>query len=145
MPDIRPLSARDIAAVQDSFARVAPQADALARDFYVRLFAANPEVRSLFPADMAPQRDKLVATLAYVVRGLHDFASIEKAVRDLGVRHRGYRAVPAHYKAVGIALLDSLGAVLGPRWTPELADAWKTVYKSLASTMIDAAAARGAA
>ena len=140
----RALTPTQIAAIQDSFTRIAPRADALATQFYDDLFRANPQVRALFPGDMTAQKEKLVSTLAYVVRGLSDIARIEKAVRDLGVRHRGYKAEPAHYDAVGVALLGALEAQLGPRWTPELKTAWAAAYEFLAKTMLDAAGRKAA-
>lgn len=140
----RPLTSAQVAVVQDSFTRIAPKADALAAEFYRRLFAAAPAVRALFPDDMTGQREKLVSTLAFVVRGLSDFSAIEKTVRELGVRHRGYKAEPQHYEVVGAALLATLQSNLGERWTPELREAWTAAFKALADTMIDAAHGRGA-
>ncbi|MEM1267440.1 MAG: globin family protein [Pseudomonadota bacterium] len=139
-----PLTKSEVAAIQGSFARLVPKADDLAREFYDRLFRDNPSVRSLFPSDMTSQREKLVSTLAFVVRGLGDISQIEDAVKSLGVRHRGYKAVPDHYMAVGAALLATLEARLGSLWTPELAQAWKKAYGVVAKTMIDAANNRAA-
>lgn len=136
------LTRSQVAAIQDSFTRIAPKAGQVATDFYKNLFTAHPEVRALFPDDMAAQKEKLVGTLAYVVKGLGNVSDIQKAVRDLGVRHRGYRATPKHYEAVGAALLTTLQTHLGPKWTPELKDAWATAYQFLSTTMIEAAAAR---
>ncbi|MCI4665639.1 MAG: globin domain-containing protein [Neomegalonema sp.] len=133
------LSPKQVALVQDSFSRLAPKADVVAGKFYDALFRAHPDVRALFPADMTEQKEKLISTLAFVVRGLGDVAQIQKAVRDLGVRHRGYKASPAHYNAVGAALLSTLGDMLGPRWTVDLKDAWTAAYKLIAKTMIEAA------
>ena len=43
-----------------SFAAVLPTADATAARFYDNLFAADPPLRALFPADLKAQRAKLV-------------------------------------------------------------------------------------
>ena len=62
--------------VQQSFAKVAPIADQAAIIFYDRLFEVAPAVKALFPADLAEQRTKLMATLAAVVNGLSKIESI---------------------------------------------------------------------
>ncbi len=56
--------------VRDSFAAVAPRAEEAAAAFYERLFALDPALRAMFPADLAGQRRKLVAALAAAVSGL---------------------------------------------------------------------------
>jgi nitric oxide dioxygenase len=50
--------------VRTSFALVVPIQDAIAALFYDRLFAARPELRRLFPADLSGQKQKLMALLA---------------------------------------------------------------------------------
>ena len=67
--------------VQESFARVAPIADQAAAIFYDRLFAVAPQVKAMFPTDMTEQRKKLMATLAVVVDGLSNLASVLPAAR----------------------------------------------------------------
>jgi hemoglobin-like flavoprotein len=50
--------------VQDTFATIVPIADDAAALFYRRLFEIDPSLRGMFPEDIAPQRKKLVQTLA---------------------------------------------------------------------------------
>src|SRR5438309_8080822 len=83
--------------VQQSFAKVAPISETAASLFYDRLFEVAPSVKAMFPADMAEQRKKLMATLAVVVNGLADLESILPAARALAIRHVGYGAKPEHY------------------------------------------------
>ena len=45
---------------------ILPLADTYALLFYERFFALEPEVRPLFPDDMAAQRQKLMETLALI-------------------------------------------------------------------------------
>src|SRR5262245_35514031 len=99
--------------VQDSFAKIAPISDRAADLFYGRLFSMAPQVRLLFPDDMAEQRRKLMATLAVVVNGLGQFDTILPAASALAKRHVGYGAEPAHYSVVGEALLWTLERGLG--------------------------------
>ena len=134
------LSNSQIAAVQESFLRVAPRAEELVHDFYSRLFRAHPCVRALFSDDMTEQRSKLIETLSFVVSGLSNVETITNAVRELGVRHSDYGAEPAHYDAVGEALLGALAAFLGPRWTDETREGWTAAYQLVAATMLEGAA-----
>ena len=87
--------------VQESFAKVAPISEAAAVLFYDRLFEIAPSVKAMFPADMTEQRKKLMATLAVVVNGLGNLASILPAASALAKRHVSYGAKPAHYPVVG--------------------------------------------
>lgn len=133
------LTAHDVKLIQDSFARVAPHADDVAKTFYAKLFEIAPDARGLFRSNMAEQREKLIATLAYVVRGLSDLGSIRPAVRDLGKRHKGYRVTQAHYAPVGQALIATLAERLGAGFTAEHRRAWSAAYEILSREMIDAA------
>ena len=124
-----------IALVQASFARLAPQADAVARAFYDRLFAIDPALRALFPADLTGQRAKLMQMLAAAVQGLSDVPALLPVVASLGRRHAGYGVRREHYATVGQVLLDTLRSGLGADFTPRLAQAWSAVYTALASAM----------
>jgi hemoglobin-like flavoprotein len=130
--------------VQDSFAKVTPISDQAAIMFYDRLFDVAPQVRALFPDDLAEQRRKLMATLAVVVRGLSDLPSILPAASALAKRHVGYGAVAEHYPVVGGALLWTLEKGLGDGWTPEVAEAWTAAYGTLSGYMISEAYAQAA-
>ena len=79
-----------IAAVDASVVRLAPVLDAVAGDFYARMFLAAPEVDSLFTCPPAHQRAVFVAELrqiAHLVRHHDDFVH---EARELGRRHGGY-------------------------------------------------------
>lgn len=124
-----------IALVQSSFARLAPQADAVAQAFYDRLFAIDPALRPLFPADLGGQRAKLMQMLAAAVQGLGDVPALLPVVTALGRRHAGYGVQPEHYATVGQALMDTLRSGLGDDFTPPLTQAWSAVYTTLAGAM----------
>ena len=131
-----------IAVVQQSFAKVAPIADRAAVMFYEWLFEVAPQVKAMFPADMAEQRQKLMATLGVVVNGLSNLESVLPAVSALAKRHVAYGAKPEHYPVVGSVLLWTLEKGLGDAWTKEVADAWTAVYGTLSDYMIEQANGR---
>jgi len=65
------MTPEQISLVQESFRFVLPIRNEAAAIFYRRLFAINPDLRSLFAnADMTDQGRKLVTALAFVVNGL---------------------------------------------------------------------------
>ena len=130
------MTPNQIELVQQSFAKVAAISDKAAELFYGRLFEIAPQVRTLFPNDMTEQRRKLMATLAVVVNGLRSLDTILPAASALAKRHVRYGAEPAHYAAVGEALLWTLERGLGASWTPDVAAAWAAAYTMLSEFMI---------
>ena len=127
--------------VQDSFAKVRPIAGPAADLFYGRLFEIAPQVRGLFPDDMAEQKKKLMAMLGLAVANLNHPGTVVPALQDLGRKHIAYGTQGAHYAPVGEALLWTLEQGLGPDFTPEVRDAWVATYALVADVMKQAAAA----
>ena len=121
--------------VQKTFAVVAPIADDVAMLFYRRLFEIDPLLESMFTGNMVDQRRKLVVMLTAAVKGLPRLDRLIPVLQDLGRRHADYGVADSHYETVGAALLWTLEKGLGPDFTPEVKDAWTTVYAVLASTM----------
>jgi hemoglobin-like flavoprotein len=127
--------------IRESWAQVAPIADAAATIFYDRLFDLDPSLRKLFSrTDMAGQRRNLVQTLGVVVASIDRLESIIPAVEALGRRHAGYGVEAAHFDTVGQALLDTLAVGLGESFKTDAREAWATAYGVLAGVMQSAAA-----
>lgn len=126
---------KQIELVQTTFAVVAPIADDVASLFYRRLFEIDPNLQSMFKGDMADQRRKLMVMLTAAVKGLPRLDRLIPVLQDLGRRHADYGVDDRHYETVGEALLWTLEKGLGPAFTPEVKDAWTTVYGVLAVTM----------
>ena len=121
--------------VQRTFAVVAPLADDVAALFYRRLFEIDPSLQSMFRGDMAAQRRKLMVMLTAAVKGLPRLDRLVPVLQDLGRRHADYGVIESHYETVGNALIWTLEKGLGPDFTPEVREAWTTVYGVLAATM----------
>ena len=127
--------------LEQSFEAVKPRGAELVEYFYVRLFEEHPGVLPLFEqTDMQEQAGKLLAALATVVANLRKPDVLVPHLQELGRRHVGYGAEPAHYDAVGAILLESLEFIAGDLWTDELRDAWAEAYGLAASVMIEAPA-----
>jgi hemoglobin-like flavoprotein len=127
--------------VQTTFARLAVMPEVAGALFYERLFAANPDLRSLFKNDMRIQGVKLMTTLSMVVYNLNQPGDISPAIRDLAIRHVGYGVAFADYDALREALLWTLEQALGADFTPAARGAWIACYDKLADDMKAAAGA----
>ena len=129
--------------VQESFALVAPIADAAAALFYDRLFELDPDLKALFDGvDLAAQKKKLLQAMAATVAGLDALEDLVPHLQDLGRRHAGYGVVDAHYETVGQALLWTLHQGLQEQWTSAAEQAWTAAYGVVAGTMKAAAQER---
>ncbi len=123
--------------VRASFREIAPVATETAAMFYDRLFALNPRLRPMFPADLEAQCGKLMTMLGAVVARLHDFDALRPMVADLARRHAGYGARAEHFAMVGEALLWTLERRLGDGFTPAHRAAWERAYAALAGAMTE--------
>ena len=139
------MTPKQVALVQDSFAKVALISEAAATLFYDRLFDIAPQMKAMFPDDMIEQRRKLMAMLAMVVRSLGNLEQVLPVVIALAKRHVSYDTKADHYPVVGAALLWTLEKGLGDGWTPEVADAWGSAYGTLSGYMISEAYGRSEA
>ena len=73
--------------------------------------------------------------IAAAISSLRDPATLETMLEDLGRRHAAYGAKDVHYDKVGEALLWTLEKVHGPAFTPQVREAWATLYGTVAETM----------
>ena len=133
--------------LRDSWRLVIPIADTAADLFYKRLFELKPEYQSLFKSDMASQKRKLIAMLAFIVKSVDwpdeawresvaDEDDLFLIVLALGRRHSElYRIPDAAYDTVGEALIWTLDYGLGKAFTPDVRAAWTQLYGLLALTM----------
>ena len=129
--------------VQESFEKVKPIASTAADIFYTKLFELDPALKPLFPTDkegaMVEQGNKLMTMLGAAVAGLSNMDALIPVLKGLGKRHVDYKVEPSHYATVGAALLGTLEAGLGDEFTPDVKEAWTTVYGAMSSVMIEAA------
>jgi len=126
--------------IRSTWAAVTPIADQAAALFYQRLFTLDPALAILFDGvEMTKQGRMLMQTLAIVVKSIDDLPSAVPAVEALGRRHAGYGVQVRDYPTVGEALLWTLEAGLGDRFTPDARRAWAHAYEIVSSVMIAAA------
>ncbi len=135
------MEAQTVTLVQESFEKVKPIAPQAAEIFYGKLFELDPKLKPLFPTGeeaMKTQGNKLMTMLGAAVAGLSNIDALIPVLQGLGKRHVEYKVEASHYDTVGAALLATLEAGLGDGFTPEVKDAWASVYGTMASVMIEA-------
>jgi len=110
--------------------------DALAADFYDRAFALDPRIAAMFTGDPIVQRHRFGVELRRIATSIRDFDEFRSHAAALGARHRGYGVHAGHYRTMGEALLDTLAATLGPRWSAEVAEAWACGYSLISESML---------
>ncbi|MGW7434181.1 globin domain-containing protein [Streptomyces sp. NPDC054861] len=126
--------------IRRTMAETEPIADKVTSYFYALLFLRHPELRSLFPAAMDAQRDRLFKALLTAARHVDDTATLTTYLSHLGRGHRKYGTRPEHYPAVGECLIGALARYAPRTWGPEAEAAWVGAYTAISQIMIDAAA-----
>ncbi|MCP4246472.1 MAG: flavohemoprotein [bacterium] len=127
--------------LERSFEALAPRGPELVDHFYNKLFGDYPQIRSMFPQDMAEQKNMLLAALALVVRNLRTQQRLAAPLREMGRRHTGYGVQPEHYPVVRDTLVSVMAELAGPIWTDELDHDWRSAIDWVASVMLEGAAA----
>ncbi|MFD5425371.1 globin domain-containing protein [Streptomyces sp. NPDC127084] len=130
----------DAVLVRRTMEEIAPVADKVTSYFYALLFVRHPELRALFPAAMDAQRDRLLRALLTAAEHMDNTEVLVDYLGHLGRGHRKYGTQPAHYPAVGEALIGALSRFATTTWNPGTEAAWVRTYTTISQIMIDAAA-----
>jgi hemoglobin-like flavoprotein len=126
-----------------SYAGVAAQPGQLASRFYEELFKVSPELRPLFPADLALQQGHFEAALALVVRNLDEVHALRESLRDLGSQHVYWGARPQDYITARNALVTAIRS-LSPLWDEALERHWRAAITGIVVPMLEGAAVQTA-
>jgi len=124
--------------VEATMAVIEPHLDALSADFYARLFALDPTLRTLFATDAEQQREKFSAELADIASVLRRHGDFLAETTALGRPHVDYGVRPTHYRTAGIALVSALADALDTSWTSDVERAWRLAYNLTAEAMMAA-------
>ncbi|MAU01842.1 MAG: hemin receptor [Anaerolineaceae bacterium] len=121
--------------VQTTFKQVLVNATETGDRFYDHLFALAPELRPLFTNNIHHQGDKFLAALAILIFSLERHADRPPFINHLGLRHTHHGIPQATYRFAGQALLQTLAEMLGPVYTPDVAQAWGKLFDCLTLAM----------
>ncbi|MER6672081.1 globin domain-containing protein [Streptomyces sp. NPDC000983] len=130
----------DAVLVRRTMAEVGPVADKVTSYFYALLFVRHPDLRSLFPAAMDTQRDRLLKALLTAAEHIDNTEVLVAYLQNLGRGHRKYGTRAEHYPAVGECLIGALARYASAVWDAETEAAWVRTYTTISQVMIDAAA-----
>ena len=122
--------------VRKSFDALWPSHRRLAEVFYSRFFELAPDAQRLFPDDMERQQLKLMDMIAAIVGALDKREIFQSIISHTGRQHARFGVEPSHYAAFGDALIWCLEQHFGSAFTPELKQAWITLYDAAQSEMI---------
>ena len=114
--------------MRDTLAVVGPEMISFAADFYDALFAAAPQMRPLFPEDLAAQTDMLAATL---------HRALAETAHPGTTRPAGPDARPD--PLIAEALLQTLADWFGPGWTARHEAAWSEAIEAVSHRMREGA------
>ena len=129
----------EIAMLDEILRILGDRSDRVVGYFYAALFLEAPELRSMFPAAMDVQRDRLFKALTGAVRHLSDPDRFVPMLQQLGRDHRKFGVRPEHYEVLGRALVTAMRHHAEDVWVPELEDAWVRAYAAMSATMIEGA------
>jgi hemoglobin-like flavoprotein len=124
--------------VRRSFDAIWPVRRKLANLFYSRFFELAPDARRLFPENMERQQLKLMDMIAAIVGALEQREMFQSLIRHTGRQHAQFGVQLSHYDAFREALISSLSEQFGAAFTPELKDAWLTLYAAVQNEMVQA-------
>nr|CAG25724.1 globin X [Carassius auratus] len=116
---------------------------------FVRLFETHPECKDVFFLFRdVEDLERLRTSRELRAHGLRVMSFIEKSVArldqlerletlalELGKSHYRYNAPPKYYGYVGAEFICAVRPILKDRWTPELEEAWKTLFQYVTSIM----------
>lgn len=121
--------------LQRSLSDIPGGAQRCSGDFYGYLFAANPELRDMFPPQMAAQNERLFAALVRIAETIERPDRLARYLAQLGAEHVKFGVRPEHYTMVGQALLRALRRS-NFNWTEEIEAAWVMAYNFAAGAMM---------
>lgn len=118
--------------IRSSFDLIAPPREALIDRFYDNLFRVAPQVRPLFPEDMARQKRHLLSAVALVIKHADSLEPLRGGQAEKGSRHIGYGAQPGHYSVVRDTMLQTMGEVARDAFTDDFRAACERALNAVA-------------
>ncbi|QPC82950.1 hypothetical protein G4Y79_00830 [Phototrophicus methaneseepsis] len=103
--------------------------------FYDHVLVVMPHFRVHFK-DLKLQQHRFVSFLIKIIHTLDEPEKLQVVLRELTQQHTHLSLKPAHFNKMGDALIVSLEEVLGDKYTPEIGDAWRALYHSIAEVML---------
>ncbi|WP_293577049.1 globin domain-containing protein [Phaeobacter sp.] len=103
--------------------------------FYSKFFAACPDTRSMFPADMSQQEEKLLVSLTHIIEAVDHPEKLEMILRNQGKKHRDIEITDAHFDGFIVSFITALADTLEEEWNADACDAWHRFLHYIAHQM----------
>ncbi len=110
--------------IRDSFNRIEPASDLVARLFYMKSVDIDPSIRLVLKAPSRAQRRKFMAAMKLSVISLDRLEALQPIIKLLGIRQREQGVKSRHYTAFRRAWVWTLEQSLEARFSREAKDAW---------------------
>ena len=124
--------------IRRSFDAMWPIRRRLADTCYQRFFELAPDARAMFSSDMERQQLKLMDMIAALVGALDQRELFQSLISHSGRQHAQVGVREAQNAAFGEALIWSMERQYGAAFTPELKEAWSTLYATVQTEMMRA-------
>jgi len=114
---------------------VAANAEIITRNFYQRMFKANPEVQSFFNQahqHSGGQQNALAGAICAYFRHIDNLDALRPAIELIAQKHCSLGVKAGHYPIVGKHLLAAIKDVMGDAASKEIMDAVAEAYQFLA-------------
>eukprot|EP00057_Strongylocentrotus_purpuratus_P001468 XP_001199205.2 PREDICTED: uncharacterized protein LOC763287 isoform X1 [Strongylocentrotus purpuratus] len=151
LPNSGPLTSAQKELVKRTWQVLAPNPAKHGAVMFAQLTTENPDVGHLFPFGgknlsyqqllKDPQAQahgkRVMETVGTAVDGLDDLDLLVPILRELAMRHVGYKVTKQHFSAVGAALIHAIKEGLGSSYSPDIQSAWVAVFQLITNTMSD--------
>ncbi|XP_051501935.1 neuroglobin-like [Myxocyprinus asiaticus] len=145
------LSEHQIHMIKDSWRVIQEDIAKVGIIMFVRLFETHPECKDVFFLFRdVEDLESLRTSRELRAHGLRVMSFIEKSVArldqlerlqtlalELGKSHYRYNAPPKYYGYVGAEFICAVQPILKDQWTPELEQAWKSLFQYVTRIMKD--------
>ena len=112
--------------------------DPLVDHFYQTLFNNSPEIKDLFPEDLAAQKRTLLATIDNIINGIEHVQKIKTALLTLGKHHKVLGVTPEMYDAFIVAIVEAADFASNESLTEDERHTWEKAYREMADIMLEA-------
>jgi len=133
------LTQETIITVSATVPALAEHGHAIILHFYARLFAAHPELKSLFNLrhqERGEQQEALARAVYAYAAHIADPHLLDPVLRRISHKHASLGVQPDQYPVVGEHLLAAIQEELGAAATPEILRAWAEAYEELAAMLM---------
>lgn len=135
----RTFTGKELFILKESRLQMLSQWDEMVDIFYTKLFSLSPEAEALFSdMDLPSQGPKLKKALFMMTEGFRRGSRGRAFILALGARHVGYKVEDHHYPILEEALMYTLKRGLEDKFSEEVEEVWKKVYRIAADNMMEA-------